>query len=98
LRACTRLACPGGTPFRKFDAMRGVGRRRCRARAEWARRVGRNGRTTEGFFTVDFQSPDPDTLWCWTWGETIIATNTKLWETFADRRPIRRENRSRDEV
>lgn len=76
-----------GTPFRAYDAQRGVAVEDA-IRAMWARAVAALGAQPKGYFVADFQSPDPDTLWCWSFGEQEITHEHKLWETFSDRRPI----------
>lgn len=81
-------------PFRKFDAMRGVAEEDL-IRAEWAHRIAALGVMPKGFFVVDFQSPDPDTLFCWTYGEDCIAHEHQIWETFSMRRPIESTRRAR---
>lgn len=42
----------------------------------------------KGYFTVDFKSPVPDTLFCWTYGEEEITHIHKVYESFNDRIPI----------
>jgi len=37
---------------------------------------------------VDFQSADPELLFCWTYGEDKIAFTHKVWENFSHRRPL----------
>ena len=54
----------------------------------WSERVEETGAHPKGFFTVDFQSPDPELLYCWTWGEARIAFTHKVWENFTHRRPL----------
>jgi len=58
---------------------------------QWAEKVAELGGQPKGFFTVDFQSPYPKTLYCWTYGETEICHEHKVWETFVDRRPLREQ-------
>ena len=77
----------GQLPFKKYDALHGVAEEDL-VRAEWAHRVMALGIQPKGFFVIDFQSPDPDTLYCWAQGEDAVAHEHKLWETFIDRRPI----------
>jgi hypothetical protein len=43
----------------------------------------------KGYFTVDFKSPVPDTLFCWTYGEEEITHIHKVYESFNDRIPIK---------
>ena len=77
----------GKLPFKKYDALHGV----CEedlVRAEWAHRIMTLGVVPKGYFVIDFQSPDPDTLYCWAQGEDAVTHEHKLWETFADRRPV----------
>ena len=77
----------GKLPFKKFDALQGV-RVEDVIRADWAQRIASMGIQPKGFFVVDFQSPDPDTLYCWGYGEDAVEHEHKTWETFIDRRPI----------
>lgn len=79
--------CWGRLPFKKFDAVRGIA---CDdlIRAEWAHRVARLGAMPKGFFTVDFQSADPEVVFCWSYGEESITHEHKVWENFAHRRRI----------
>lgn len=78
----------GQLPFKKYDATQGATAEDL-IRAEWARRIAGIGVQPKGFFVVDFQSPDPDTLYCWSYGETMVSHEHKVWETFVDRRAIR---------
>ncbi len=55
---------------------------------EWAQRVNDLGARAKGYFTVDFQSADPEMLYCWTYGEDEIAFTHKVWENFRNRRPL----------
>lgn len=88
LQALDKIAAPwNALPFRKFNALRGVAEEDW-LRAEWSREVARIGAQPKGYFTVDFQSPDPETLFCWTYGEDRITHQHKVWESFADRRPL----------
>jgi hypothetical protein len=57
-------------------------------RTRWASRVVQLGGIPKGYFVVDFQSPDPETYYCWTYGEEEICHTHKVWESFADRRPL----------
>ena len=79
-------------PFRKFDALYGVAEEDL-IRSEWAHQIALRGIQPKGFFVVDFQSPDHDTLYCWSYGEEIVSHEHKTWETFVDRRPIRNVDR-----
>jgi hypothetical protein len=72
-------------PYKKFDAYRGVAEEDL-IRAEWAHRIASLGVIPKGFFVVDFQSPDPDTLYCWGYGEDCVGHEHKIWETFTQRR------------
>jgi hypothetical protein len=38
---------------------------------------------------VDFQSLDPELLYCWTYGEDKIDYVHKVWENFTHRQPLR---------
>lgn len=77
----------GRFPFTKFDALHGVAEEDL-IRGRWAQQIAALGVMPKGFFVVDFQSPDPDTVYCWSYGETIIQHEHKTWETFTQRRPI----------
>lgn len=74
-------------PFQAYDALRGA-RSEDLVRADWARQVAELGVQPKGYFIVDFQSVDADTLLCWSYGETVITHEHKVWETFVDRRLI----------
>lgn len=54
----------------------------------WAQNVRALGAYPKGYFTVDFKSAMPDTLFCWTYGETEIRHTHKIWENFKNRRAI----------
>lgn len=58
---------------------------------DWSREIAELGAYPKGYFTVDFKSPVPDTLFCWTLGEHTISYTHKTYERFADRIPIRSE-------
>jgi hypothetical protein len=53
---------------------------------EWSERVSALGAHPKGYFTVDFQSMDPEMLYCWSYGEDKIAFTHKVWENFSHRR------------
>jgi len=55
---------------------------------DWSNRVLELGAVPKGYFTVDFQSVDPELLYCWTYGEDKISYTHKVWENFSHRRPI----------
>ena len=55
----------------------------------WAQEIMALGVYPKGYFTVDFKSPIPDTLFCWTYGEEVISHTHKIFESFKDRVPIR---------
>ena len=57
-------------------------------RLRWATRIAGLGAHPKGYFTVDFPSPDPETVYCWGDGETEIAHQHKAWENYSHRRPI----------
>jgi hypothetical protein len=78
----------GRLPFRKYDALRGIAEEDW-IRAEWARQIAALGIAPKGYFVVDFQSPEPDTFYCWSYGEETVSHEHKIWETFAHRRFIR---------
>lgn len=52
---------------------------------EWARLILELGAQPKGVFTVDFRTPDPNVLWCWTPGEEEITHRHYAWESFEDR-------------
>jgi len=58
------------------------------ALSEWSEKISELGAVPKGYFTVDFQSVDPELLYCWTYGEEHIAHTHKVWENFSHRRPI----------
>lgn len=55
---------------------------------EWARAVLEVGAQPKGIFTVDFRSPDPNVLWCWSPDEQEICHRHFTWESFKDRVPL----------
>ena len=55
---------------------------------DWSDAILEFGGHPKGYFTVDFQSFDPELLYCWTYGEEKIAYTHKVWENFAHRRPL----------
>jgi len=61
-------------------------------RTRWAARIARLGAYPKGGFTVDFQSPDPDLVYCWHPGESEITHQHKTWEDFRHRRPVERDD------
>ncbi len=58
------------------------------ALADWSARILELGALPKGYFTVDFQSIDPELLYCWTYGEEEISFTHKVWENFTHRRPL----------
>lgn len=52
---------------------------------KWAQDIVALGVYPKGYFTVDFKSPIPDTLFCWTYGEKVISHTHKVYESFKDR-------------
>lgn len=52
---------------------------------DWSREIALLGAYPKGYFTVDFKSPIPETLFCWTLGEDRIRHTHKTHETFKDR-------------
>ena len=54
----------------------------------WSERIVELGGRPKGYFTVDFQSIDPELLYCWNYGEDRIGYTHKVWENFSHRRPI----------
>ncbi len=58
------------------------------ALSEWSARILELGALPKGYFTVDFQSIDPELLYCWTYGEDEIGFTHKVWENFTHRRPL----------
>ncbi|MFQ5769750.1 MAG: DUF2203 family protein [bacterium] len=57
----------------------------------WSQQMVELGVYPKGYFTVDFKSPIPDTLFCWTFGETEISHTHKIYENFKNRMPIQNE-------
>jgi hypothetical protein len=55
----------------------------------WSRQIASMGVYPKGFFTCDFKTYNPDTLFCWTYGEERITHTHKVYENFKQRRPIR---------
>ena len=51
----------------------------------WQDAVLKLGAEPKGIFTVDFRSPDPNVLWCWTVDEPKITHRHFTWESFKDR-------------
>jgi hypothetical protein len=54
----------------------------------WSERIAELGGQPKGYFTVDFQSIDPEMLYCWNYGEERICYTHKVWENFSHRRPL----------
>lgn len=54
----------------------------------WAGAIVELGALPKGYFTVDFQSREPELLYCWTYGEERIEFTHKVWENFTHRRPL----------
>lgn len=59
-----------------------------KALSEWSQQVMELGAQPKGYFTVDFQSLDPELLYCWTYGEEKIEYIHKVWENFSHRQPL----------
>jgi hypothetical protein len=59
-----------------------------RVLATWSERVAELGVLPKGFFTCDFQSPNPDTYFCWTYGEESITHTHKIYESYKDRQVL----------
>ena len=55
---------------------------------EWSERVTDLGAHPKGYFIVDFQSVDPELIYCWSYGEDKISFTHKVWENFSHRRPL----------
>lgn len=51
----------------------------------WQEAILELGADPKGIFTVDFRSPDPNVLWCWTVSEAEILHHHFTWESFKDR-------------
>lgn len=51
----------------------------------WQEAILELGAEPKGVFTVDFRSPDPNVLWCWTVSEAEILHHHYTWESFRDR-------------
>ena len=62
--------------------------------SEWQEAVLALGAEPKGMFTVDFRSPDPNVLWCWTVDEPAITHRHFTWESFKDRESIKVGTRS----
>ncbi len=56
---------------------------------QWSKQIAALGVYPKGFFTCDFKTPNPDTLFCWTYGEERVTHTHKVYENFKHRRPIR---------
>ena len=56
--------------------------------SEWEEAIFGLGAEPKGIFTVDFRSPDPNVLWCWTVNEREISHRHFTWESFKDRVPL----------
>jgi len=54
----------------------------------WSEQVEDLGGRPKGYFTVDFQSIDPEMQYCWNYGEGSIGFTHKIWENFSHRRPL----------
>ncbi len=54
----------------------------------WSERIVELGGNPKGYFTVDFQSIDPELMYCWNYGEEKIGFTHKVWENFSHRRPL----------
>lgn len=66
-------------------------------RLQWASEIAALGIIPKGYFVVDFQSPDPDVFYCWTYGEEEISHQHKVWETFTDRQPLFKDSQRKRE-
>ncbi|HYK89783.1 MAG TPA: DUF2203 family protein [Acidobacteriota bacterium] len=55
---------------------------------KWSDKVSELGAHPKGYFTVDFQSIDPELFYCWSYGEEKISFTHKVWENFSHRRPL----------
>lgn len=60
---------------------------------DWQQSVREIGAAPKGIFTVDFRSPDPNVLWCWTVSEPEITHRHFTWESFKDRVSITKGKR-----
>ncbi|MFQ5603242.1 MAG: DUF2203 family protein [bacterium] len=56
---------------------------------QWTEDMIRLGVYPKGYFTVDFKTSIPDTLFCWTFGEKEVTHTHKVYENFKRRVPIR---------
>jgi hypothetical protein len=59
-----------------------------KALLDWSAKITELGAFPKGYFTVDFQSDDPELLYCWTYGEDKITHTHTIWENFSSRRPL----------
>lgn len=75
------------------DAERRLERETRGALSEWEEAILELGAEPKGIFTVDFRSPDPNVLWCWTVDEPEISHRHFTWESFKDRVPLEISNR-----
>jgi hypothetical protein len=62
---------------------------------QWAVAIARLGARPNGGFTVDFQSTDPEVVYCWRHGEDRIAHQHTAWEDFRHRKPVPEESPER---
>ena len=60
----------------------------------WQEAILKLGGEPKGVFTVDFRSPDPNVLWCWTVDESEICHRHFTWETFKDRCSLAKSERT----
>lgn len=81
--------------FKKYDIIQQATAEQL-VEMEWRQRIAEMGIMPKGWLIVDFQSPDPDTVYCWQYGENEVSHEHKTWERFVHRRPIRHQ-RSREE-
>lgn len=73
--------------FRKFNVLAELPEEE-HVRLRWAAAVVRLGAIPKRYFAVDFQSPDPAMVYCWTWGETKVAFQHGKTEACNQRRPV----------
>jgi len=64
---------------------------------QWTAKISELGALPKGFFTVDFQSREPELLYCWTYGEEKIEFAHKVWENFTHRKPLAESLESRSD-
>ena len=83
--AQTRLDALRNTPESKAETSTDLDEQTRSLLNEWARLILELGAQPKGIFTVDFRSPDPNVVWCWSPLEEQISHRHFTWESFKDR-------------